>query len=78
VPPARPRLRPHAQGALRELRAARCSGLTELFIHLPASHPLAVLDLSHCHHLRVLDVGLQHLRQLNVAGCRTLYRLRLR
>jgi hypothetical protein len=66
------------QGVLQDLRASRCSGLTEVHIHTPASHPLAELDLSACHFLRLVDLGLPHLRSLNLSTCRTLYRLRLR
>eukprot|EP00878_Enallax_costatus_P012802 GHUV01013369.1.p1 GENE.GHUV01013369.1~~GHUV01013369.1.p1 ORF type:complete len:593 (+),score=209.00 GHUV01013369.1:1222-3000(+) len=65
-------------GVLRDLKACRLQGLTQLVVHMPASHPLATLDLSNCHFLRKVDLHLNHLRQLNVAACRTLYRLRMR
>ncbi|WIA30883.1 hypothetical protein OEZ86_000937 [Tetradesmus obliquus] len=65
-------------GVLRELRASRVQGLTQLVLHLPASHPMERLDLSCCHFLRLVDVALPQLVGLNLSACRTLYRLRMR
>ncbi len=45
---------------------------------LPASHPLALLDLSGCVYLRVVDLTLAGLCELRLNACRTLYRLRMR
>eukprot|EP00775_Hariotina_reticulata_P012817 gene12817-12944_t len=66
------------QSVLRELRASHCKGLTQLVIQLPTSHPLALLDLSGCHYLRLVDLAVKGLQQLNLNACRTLYRLRVR
>lgn len=66
------------QGVLRELKACRVHGLQQLVLHLPASHPLASLDLSNCHYLQLLDLNLSGLTTLNLSACRTLYRLRMR
>lgn len=63
---------------LRELKACHVHGLKQLVLHLPASHPLASLDLSNCHYLQVLDLHLAGLTTLNLSACRTLYRLRMR
>lgn len=68
----------HYQGVLRELRASRVQGLTQLVLHLPASHPMERLDLSCCNFLRLVDVALPQLVSLNLSACRTLYRLRMR
>ncbi|WIA10970.1 hypothetical protein OEZ85_011132 [Tetradesmus obliquus] len=65
-------------GVLRELRASRVQGLTQLVLHLPASHPMERLDLSCCNFLRLVDVALPQLVSLNLSACRTLYRLRMR
>eukprot|EP00879_Flechtneria_rotunda_P013445 GHRR01014038.1.p1 GENE.GHRR01014038.1~~GHRR01014038.1.p1 ORF type:complete len:724 (+),score=273.34 GHRR01014038.1:1101-3272(+) len=65
-------------GVLSELHACRLQGLTQLVLHLPASHPLTILDLSNCHYLRMVDLHLARLQQLNLSACRTLYRLRVR
>lgn len=63
---------------LRELRASRCHRLTSLAIQLPATHPLASLDLSGCHGLRELTVAAPRLASLNLSGCGSMFRLRLR
>lgn len=66
------------QGVLRELRACRCRGLTQLVLQMPGRHPLASLDLSGCAFLRLVELALPALATLNLSGCRTLYRLRMR
>jgi hypothetical protein len=63
---------------LRELRASRLQGLTQMVLHLPASHPLHSIDLSCCHFLKLVDVAMPQLVSLNLSACRTLYRLRMR
>jgi hypothetical protein len=69
---------PPKQGVLRELKACRLSGLRHCVVHLPAAHPLSSLDLSGCAFLQLVDLGLQGLTSLNLSGCKTLYRLRMR
>lgn len=66
------------QGVLRELKACHVSGLKQLVLHLPSTHPLSSLDLSQCHFLQLLDLHLAGLTTLNLSACRTLYRLRMR
>lgn len=52
--------------------------MTQLVLQMPGRHPLASLDLSGCAFLRLVELALPALATLNLSGCRTLYRLRMR